>query len=95
MIFVINNLKYDTDKMELVSEKCEYSYISTLFTLQRYRGKNVKLWRSKKKNNWLLTFEKDFCERCGVSLQDEQVKNLLIRYDIEAYEKIFGELEEA
>lgn len=95
MIFVINNLKYDTDKMELISEKCEYSYLSgDLFKLYHYRGKNVKLWRSKK-NNWLLTFEKDFCERCGVSLQDEQVKNLLIRYDIEAYEKIFGELEEA
>lgn len=24
MIFVIDDLKYDTDKMELVSEKCEY-----------------------------------------------------------------------
>ena len=24
MIFVINDLKYDTDKMELISEKCEY-----------------------------------------------------------------------
>ena len=94
MIFVINNLNYDTDKIELVSEKCEYSYLSTVFTFQRYRGKNVKLWRSKK-NNWLLTFEKDLCERCGIYLNDEQVKNLLIRYDIEAYEKIFGELEEA
>ena len=27
MIFVIDNLKYDTDHMELVSEKCEYIYI--------------------------------------------------------------------
>lgn len=26
MIFVINNLKYDTDKMELISDKCEYWY---------------------------------------------------------------------
>jgi hypothetical protein len=30
MIFVINNLKYDTDKMELVSEKCEYNYLSVI-----------------------------------------------------------------
>lgn len=95
MIFAINNLKYDTDKMELISEKCEYSYLSDeLLKLYHYRGKNVKLWRSKK-NNWLLTYEKDFGVCCGVSLKDEQVKNLLIRYDIAAYEKIFGELEEA
>ena len=26
MIFVINNLKYDTDKMELISDECEYWY---------------------------------------------------------------------
>lgn len=26
MIFVINDLKYDTDKMELISKKCEYTY---------------------------------------------------------------------
>lgn len=30
MIFVINNLKYDTDKMELVSEKCEYNYLTVI-----------------------------------------------------------------
>lgn len=26
MKFVINNLKYDTDKMELISEKCKHFY---------------------------------------------------------------------
>jgi hypothetical protein len=26
MIFVIDNLKYNTDKMELISDKCEYIY---------------------------------------------------------------------
>lgn len=30
MIIVINNLKYDTDKMELVSENCEYKYLSVI-----------------------------------------------------------------
>ena len=94
MIFVINNLKYDTDKMELISEKCEYSWSSGVFAQFRYSANNVKLWISKK-NNWLLTYEKDFGVCCGVSLKDEEVKKLLIRYDIAAYEKIFGELEEA
>lgn len=26
MIFIINSLKYDTTKMELISTKCEYKY---------------------------------------------------------------------
>lgn len=45
MIFVINNLKYDTDKMQIVSRK--------------------------------------------------QGMSLLVQYDLETYEKIFGEIEEA
>ena len=53
MIFVIDNLKYDTDKMELISEKCKYSY-TLVFTLtnteMRSYGKDVKLWKSKKGN---------------------------------------------
>lgn len=32
MVFVIDNLKYDTDKMELISENCEYTY-TWVFTL--------------------------------------------------------------
>lgn len=49
MIFVINNLKYDTDKMELVSTKCKYSYSSTLFNvIVHYIGRNVKIFKSLK-----------------------------------------------
>ena len=60
MIFVIDGLKYDTDKMELISEKCEYSWKSFLLTTSiTCFGKNVKLWKSKK-GNWLLTYEKVF-----------------------------------
>lgn len=97
MIFVINELKYDTDKMELVSERCEYSYshCNELFgCVINYRGKNVKLWRSKK-NNWLLTFEIDFNEIRGKAFTSEEAQKLLLKYDVKSYEKIFGELEEA
>ena len=95
MIFVINELKYDTDKMELVSESCEYSYCDELFgRVIKYRGKNVKLWRSKK-NNWLLTFERDFNEIHGKAFTSEEAQKLLLKYDVKSYEKIFGELEEA
>ena len=94
MVFVINNLKYDTDKMELVSEKCEYKYTSTMFGCTiTYSGRNVKLWRSAK-DNWLITYETDYSIR-GRKLSKEEVSNLLLKYDLEKYEGIFGELEEA
>ena len=96
MIFVIDKLKYDTDKMELISEKCKYTYTWT-FTLtnteMRSYGKDVKLWKSKK-GNWLLTYRTDYDSR-GVKLLEEEVKKLLLKYDLQKYEELFGELEEA
>lgn len=94
MIFVIHNLKYNTDKMELVSTKCEYSYASKLLGNQiRYSGKNVKIFKSLK-NHWLLTYETDY-KNCAVALTEEEAKEYLMHYDLETYEKHFGELEEA
>lgn len=95
MIFVLNNLKYDTDKMVLISDKCEYSYTSFIFTdLCKIRGKNVKLYKSTK-GRWLLTYIKDHDTVCGRAMTEKEVKDMLLVYDIEAYEKEFGELEEA
>ena len=96
MIFVIDKLKYDTDKMELISEKCKYTY-TWIFTLTNTEmisyGKDVKLWKSKK-GNWLLTYETDY-ENRGVALTEEEAEKMLLKYDYESYEKIFGKLEEA
>lgn len=95
MIFVIDNLKYDTDKMELISDKCEYTYTWTfIFTNEKMSsyGKDVKLWRSKK-GNWLLTYRTDYYSK-GVKLLEEDVKKLLLNYDLSKYEELFGELEE-
>lgn len=96
MVFVIDNLKYDTDKMELISDKCEYSY-TWVFTLtqteMRSYGKDVKLWKSQK-GNWLLTYRTDYVSE-GVKLLEEDVKELLMKYDLQKYEELFGALEEA
>ena len=96
MIFVIDKLKYDTDKMELISEKCKYTY-TWKFTLANIGiqscGKDVKVWKSKK-GNWLLTYSTDYDSR-GVKLLEEDVKKLLMKYDLSKYEEVFGELEEA
>ena len=96
MIFVFNNLKYDTDKMELISTKCEHTYISSFFGDPiKWHASNVKLFKSKKEN-WLLTYEKNNLDNVyGVALSEEKAKNLLLNYDLEVYEKLFGELEEA
>ena len=95
MIIVINNLKYDTDKMELVSEKCEYKYFSVICgDVCMFDGKNVKLFRSAK-GNWLLTYERDWHKLFAIALNEEKAKDILLTHDLKAYEKIFGELEEA
>lgn len=41
MLVVINNLKYDTDKMDLVSTKCEYTCVIT-YLGTRFRYINAK-----------------------------------------------------
>ena len=95
MIFVINNLKYDTDKMELVSDKIKYTYTwtSIIGVELKNSGKDVKLFRSKK-NNWLLTYRTDYDSRVK-ALNEAEGKELLLRYDLQKYEELFGELEEA
>lgn len=95
MVFVINNLKYDTDKMELVSEKCEYNYLTVICgDVCMFNGKNVKLFRSDK-GNWLLTYEGDWHKSFAITLDEEKAKDILLTHDLKAYEKMFGELEEA
>lgn len=95
MIFVINKLKYDTDKMELISDKCQYTYCSRVFgTRICYYGKDVKIWRSKNER-WLLTYKSDYARFHAVALSEEEAQSFLLKYDVEAYEKAFGELEEA
>ena len=96
MIFVINNLKYDTDKMEIVSRKCRISYPSDLYgSFIKNYGIETILWKSNK-GNWLVTYKK--CSNDTVyaeALTSTQAMSLLAQYDLETYEKIFGEIEEA
>lgn len=99
MIFIIDNLKYDTDKMEIVSRKCIFKYIK--YTSE-FNGdffdiysRETILWKSKK-GNWLVTYKKGSSSTVyAEALTISQAKSLLLQYDIETYEKIFGEIEEA
>lgn len=95
MIFVINVLKYDTDKMELISEKCEYTYTYITFGSEfRSNGYDVQLWRSVR-GRWLLTYNHGYSTVYAKALTEQEVKNLLKKYDLDKYEELFGELEEA
>ena len=95
MIFVINDLKYDTDKMELVSEKCEYIYRYTVFKYECCGyGQDVQLWKSVH-DRWLLTYNRGYSTVYTETLTEQEAKNLLKKYDLDKYEALFGELEEA
>lgn len=95
MIFVKDNLKYDTDNMELISQKIKYTYEWTM-TLTGTRmtspGKNVRLFKTKK-GRWFLTYDSDY-NHYGKVLDEKEVKPLLMHYDLSKYEELFEELEE-
>ena len=95
MLFVINGLKYDTDKMELISNKCKWLHKGLWFWGQHEFAYYVdaNLYKSIH-NRWLITYE------CGastyaVAITEKKASNLLKDYDLEKYEQFFGELEEA
>lgn len=93
MIFVIDKLKYDTDKMELISEKCKYNYPGYFLGKNvSYSAKSTKLYKTKK-GHWFLTYEKDV-STYGKVLTEDEVKELLIKSDLAKYEELFGELED-
>lgn len=47
MLFVIDNLKYDTDKMKLISTKCEHRWKGSLTGLY-FDAREVKLLEATK-----------------------------------------------
>nr|DAL33654.1 MAG TPA_asm: hypothetical protein [Caudoviricetes sp.] len=91
MIFVDEKtkLKYNTDKMELVSDKVEME-IGRPFRI----SVNAEIYRSKK-GRWLGVAKWMDGDEEGRVLEENEVQQFLLKYDVGAYEKIFGKLEEA
>lgn len=86
MVFIHDNLKYDTDKMEKVIEYSELCF-----------GNAVKreIYRSEK-GRWctlsiIAGYKNPVCE----AVSDLYIKEILSKRDIDACEKYFGEFEEA
>lgn len=91
MIFVDaeNKLKYDTDRMELVSDKVKME-VGRPFRI----SVNAEIYRSKK-GRWLGVVKwMDGDEEARV-LEENEVQQFLLKYDVGAYEKNFEKLEEA
>lgn len=91
MVFVINKKKYDTNKMELVSNKFRYEYETShpIFGGFTCVTHDTGLYKSKK-GNWLVVFNE-----YGRAVTEKEARNILLKHDYKAYEKQFGELEEA
>lgn len=99
MIFIIKGMKYDTDKMEKVADVEKWYEVHNIFLRAFYGeekvGKHYEcgLWKSKK-GNWLLTHEYDY-KTLGEAISESEAKDLLLRYDPDKYEELFGNIPEA
>lgn len=91
MVFVINKKKYDTNKMELVTNKFRYEYKVNppIFCGLTHVTYNTGLYKSEK-GNWLVVFD-----GYGRAVTEKEAQDMLLKHDYKAYEKQFGELEEA
>lgn len=77
MVFIIHDMKYDTEKMEHISDvKKWYSFNSSFFGKEVGRTYSCQLWKSKK-GNWLLTHEIDYEEKVGEAIKENEAKVLL------------------
>lgn len=95
MIFIINNLKCDTDKMELVAEHLKIVINKLGYLLGVVSAEDCSLYRSIN-GRWLVVTSYNV----GHIITENEVKNVLLdplNCDecLKIYEHYFGELEEA
>ena len=91
MKFVIQGLKYDTDKMKKIANVKKWYETNSPLVKAIYGNRKVgttydcELWRSEK-GNWLLTHTEDY---------NKEAKSLLMRYTPDIYETEFEKIPEA
>lgn len=85
MVFVIQGMKYDTEKMRKVATVKKWYREDTFLNRAMFPGQEVgrthecELWKSEK-GNWLLTHEMDYSKSMGEAITEEEAKELLMRY---------------
>ena len=96
--FIINDLIYDTEKMEYIAEVRKW-YEYTGILEKRIFGDGVgkkydcKLYRSKR-GNYFIEHERNY-RIIGEAITKKEAKELLKCCAYEKYAELFGELEEA
>lgn len=99
MKFIINDLKYDTDKMEKIAVVKKWYPTNNAFIRAMYKELEVgqeytcELWKSNK-GNYLLTHDQDYSHK-GEAISEEEAIQLIKHYDLAKFEEMFGEIEEA
>lgn len=100
MKFVIQGLKYDTDKMKKIANVKKWYETNSPLVKAIYGNREVgttydcELWRSEK-GNWLLTHTEDYNTKVGHAITEEEAKSLLMRYAPDIYETEFEKIPEA
>ncbi len=95
MIFIIDNLKYETEKMELITNKVKKGVKTRIAFLDStiLNTYDAQIYKSTK-GRYLLTWYQDY-KAYAQPIDEDKVKELLLKYDYKKYEELFGELEEA
>lgn len=95
-VFIINNKKYDTEKMRFlcrVKKWYKNDFASQIFNRDVGSTYDCNLYRSEK-GNYLLTHKIDFTTY-GEAISEEEAKQLLIKSNFRLYEQLFDEIEDA
>lgn len=105
MVFVIDKLKYDTEKMDLVSDKTKVKVDLIGFDLMLAQSINNdpdgKYQRNIQSNIYVskkgryLEIYSYYGKTYGKALDENAVRKKLMQYDLEKYEELFGKIEEA
>ena len=80
MRFVIQGLKYDTDKMKKIANVKKWYKTNSLLVKAIYGNEEVgttydcELWRSEK-GNWLLTHTEDYNTKVGHAITEEEARH--------------------
>ena len=97
MRFIINNLVYDTEKMEEIATVRKWvKNITASAIFGKEIGKQMPhiLWKSNA-GRYLLTHEEDFSVTYGQAIEEQEAKELLKQYSYKKYAEMFGEVPEA
>ena len=90
MVFVIQGMKYDTEKMRKVATVKKWYREDTFLNRAMFPGQEVgrthecELWKSEK-GNWLLTHEMDYSKSMGEAITEEEAKELLMRLELNTH----------